>query len=209
MNKPTKIAKPTETIWTTLELDWFSKNSYNIAVKHLGDWHPRQSLRLVLSCIKFIDHYPNDIGRQISEDLALRKMFCEFTGATALITLARGEDNIELQLQEYLEVRKHVDTFDKLLESKGDTMEEVSHMDLLQKLSILLAFDFEAACYLKAWDSLGEVIIKAALCKSMKVYQLMADCLLCTEAPTTGQHTFNSPPQLSSCTLRTIPNIHQ
>lgn len=141
---------------------------------------------MILSCIKFIDYYPADISQQISEDLALRKMFCEFTGATALLTLARSEDNVEAQLQNYLELRKHVDKFDEILEQKVETMESVSAVDLLQKLSVLLTFDFEAACHLKAWDSLGEIILKAAVCKSMRIYQLMADCLLCTQAPTAG-----------------------
>lgn len=156
---------------------------------------------MILSCIRFIDHYPDDISHHVSEDLALRKMFCEFTSATALLTLARSEDNIQTQLQNYLELRKHVDSFDELLEQRVETMESVSAVDLLQKLSILLAFDFEAACHLKAWDSLGEVILKAAVCRSMRIYQIMADCLLCTPAPTAGSSLrFFSHPLSSLCT---------
>jgi hypothetical protein len=137
-------------------------------------------------CIAFIDQYPTDISEQISDDLSLRKMFCEFSAATALIALARGEDTVETQLQDYLNIRKHVASFDSLLQDKLVKMEEGPAQDLLQKLSVLLAFDFEAACQLKAWNDLGEIIRKAEICKGMRIYELMADCVLASKAPTEG-----------------------
>lgn len=188
MSKALKYGKTSSTKWTVLELEWFSKNSYNTAIKNLRDWHPRHSLRLILCCIKFIDCYPADIGQQASADLQLRKLFCEFSGATALLVLARSADNIEVQLQDYLDLRKHVASFDKLLEDKLSSLEEVSANDLMQKLAVLITFDFEAACHLKAWPSLCEIILRAEVCKSMKVYHLMADCLLCTQAATPGDY---------------------
>jgi hypothetical protein len=39
-------------------------------------------------------------------------------------------------------------------------------------------FDFEAAIRLKAWDDLTEVILKTDCCKSMEMYEKMADMLL-------------------------------
>lgn len=137
-------------------------------------------------CIAFIDQYPTDISEQISDDLSLRKMFCEFSAATALIALARAEDIVETQLQDYLNIRKHVTSFDSLLQDKLVNMEEGPAQDLLQKLSVLLAFDFEAACQLKAWDDFGEIVMKAAICKEMRIYELMADCILASKAPTEG-----------------------
>lgn len=144
---------------------------------------------MLLCCIAFIDHYPKDIDEPSSNDLWLRKMFCEFSSATALVALARAEDIIETQLQNYLSLRKHVESFDSLLQEKLDKLEEGPRLDLLQKLAVLLAFDFEAACRLKAWDSLSEVILKAACCNEPKVYELMADCILSSQAPTQGSLT--------------------
>lgn len=63
-------------------------------------------------------------------------------------------------------------------------------MDLVKKLSILLAYDFEAAVRLKQWDDLPEIILKADICKSMKGFELMADCMLCCEAPTAGMISY-------------------
>ena len=168
------------------ELDWFSKNSYNFAIKNVSIWNPRSLLRMLICCIAFIDQYPNDISEQVSEDLSLRKIFCEFAAATALVALARVEDNNEIRLQHYLDMRKHVDAFDWLLQDKLRHIEAGPAEDLLRKLAVLLGFDFEAACKLKAWRSIGEVIMKADVCKNLRVYELMADCILSSNAPTEG-----------------------
>ncbi|KUJ18222.1 SPO22-domain-containing protein [Mollisia scopiformis] len=170
--------------WTIDELEWFSKNSYNLAIKHLSNWEPRYSLRILQSSLDFMDQYPRDLSDQVSEDLSLRKMFCAFSAATALISLARAEDNIENQMQDYLGVRKHVENFDTLLQEKVDSMNEDMEQDLRRKLSILAAFDFEAACRLKAWNDLGEAVLQADACKSAQVYEIMADIILCSDAPT-------------------------
>ena len=179
--------KEPETIWTIDELHWFSKNSYNLAIKHLADWDSYHLLRMLACCIEFIDQYPQDINQQIADDLSLRRMFCDFTAATALVSLARGEDNIEIQLQNYLRLRKHVESFDTHLQKKTGNLPQEAEADLRRKLSILAAFDFEAACKLKAWDDFGEIILKASACKSTQVYEIMADIILCSEAPTPGQ----------------------
>jgi len=185
-----------DTIWDVRELDWFSKNSYNLVIKNISTWSPRHSLRMLTCCIAFIDHYPKGISDQISDDLCLRKMFCEFSATTALLALARGEDNIEVQLQDYLDLRKHVDSFDCLLQDKTGLLGEEAEEDLLRKLSILIVFDFEAACHLKAWDDLPEVLIKADCCKSQRMYELMADCVLCSQAPTQGLSLVLLPPRI-------------
>jgi hypothetical protein len=177
----------TEIVWTVAELDWFSKNSYNTSIKHISTWPPVYVLRMLECCIAFINQYPQGIPEQVSQDLSLRKMFCQFSAATAITTLARGEDNIPQQLQYYTDLRKHVASFDNLLQDKLDHMEEFQSQDLLQKLSILLTFDFEAACHLKNWDALGPIILNANICKSMRAYELMADCVLSIQPPAQGK----------------------
>ncbi|KAG9248179.1 meiosis protein SPO22/ZIP4 like-domain-containing protein [Calycina marina] len=181
--KRTSASSDTDMLWTFAELDWFSKNSYNLAIKYISSWTPHHLLRMLICCIAFIDRYPSDTTEQVADDLSLRKMFCEFSAATALVALARGEDNRKQSLQDYMDLRKHVDNFDRILQDKviklGDAPGVVQ--DLFQKLAVLLAFDFEAACHLKAWDQLGESILKAEACQNARVYELMADCMLSAE----------------------------
>jgi hypothetical protein len=141
---------------------------------------------MLQSCIAFIDHYPKGINCQLSDDILLRKMFCEFSAALVLVALARGEDNIEIQLQDYLCLRKHVASFDKVLQDTIQTQEEGVMKDLSRKWAILTAFDFEAACRLKAWDNLSEIVRRADTGKSIQVYEIMADCLLSCQTPTQG-----------------------
>ncbi|KAK6955428.1 hypothetical protein Daesc_003065 [Daldinia eschscholtzii] len=132
-------------IFTVEELDWFGKNTYNLAVKNVSIWQPRQSIRIFQCCLSIISQYPSDIPTQAAEDLSLRAMFCHFLMATVHIALARAEDDIEIQLQDYLLMRNHVKDFDKGLEARLDTLDEVSKIDLQMKLSTLLVFDFEGA----------------------------------------------------------------
>jgi len=180
----------TQKLFDINELDWFSKNAYNIALTHAPDWEPRKVLRILQSCIAFIGLYPKDLDKQTSEDLSLRLIFCHFLAGVLLISLARAEDNIEVQLQDYLIIRKNVKSFDTILQLKLEKLEEGPAEDLIKKLSILLAYDFEAAVRLKKWDDLPEIIIKSDICKSMKLFELMADCMLCGDAPTDGMTQF-------------------
>ncbi|OBT49348.1 hypothetical protein VE00_00485 [Pseudogymnoascus sp. WSF 3629] len=165
-------------LWTIQELDWFSKNAYNLSLKHSSQWHPEQVLRIIQSCIEFASLYPKDIDNATSNDVTHRHIFCDFLAVILLVSVARPEDNIEAQLQDYLELRKHVDSFDTRLQSIIEVLEEGPQQDLLKKLATLLVFDFEAAIRLKAWDDLTEIILKADCCKSMKIYERMSDMLL-------------------------------
>ncbi|KFY45185.1 hypothetical protein V494_01110 [Pseudogymnoascus sp. VKM F-4513 (FW-928)] len=165
-------------MWTVQELDWFSKNAYNLALKYSTKWHSEQVLRLIQSCIKFAGTYPKDVDNTTSNDVTHRHIFCDFLAVILLVSLARAQDNIETQLQDYLEMRKHVDSFDTRLQSIIDGLEEGPQQDLLKKLATLLVFDFEAAIRLKAWNDLTEIILKADCCKSMNIYEKMSDMLL-------------------------------
>jgi hypothetical protein len=179
-----------EKIFDTAELSWFSKNAYNLALKFSAEWEPLNILRLLQSCLKFIELYPKDISQELADDLSLRRIFCHFLATILLVALARTEDNIEAQLQHYLMVRQHVDGYDAGLQEKLNRLEDGPAKDLINKLSILLAYDFEAAIRLKAWDDLTGIILKAGACKKMKVYEIMADCILCCDAPTHGTPQF-------------------
>ncbi|OTA88788.1 hypothetical protein M434DRAFT_23602 [Hypoxylon sp. CO27-5] len=135
-------------LFTVQELDWFCKNAYNLGLKNIRIWQPRQNIRILQCCLSIISKYPQDIPAQAADDLSLRAMFCHFLMATTLIALARSEDNVEAQLQDYLMMRNHIKGFDTELEARLDTLDEVSKDDLQMKLSTLLVFDFEGAIFL-------------------------------------------------------------
>lgn len=175
-------------LYNTNELEWFSKNSYNLALKYTSTWNPRHVLRMLHCCTIFIDLHKFEISEERAADLSLRRIFCDYLAVVLLVGLARGGDNIEVQLQDYLTIRKHVNNYDAILQSKLEKLEEAPAQDLLQKLSILIAFDFEAAIQLKNWDDLSGIILKGNVCKSMKLYTLMADCILSCDASAESEY---------------------
>ncbi|KAI1139503.1 SPO22-domain-containing protein [Hypoxylon sp. FL0543] len=123
-------------LFTVQELDWFCKNTYNLGLKNIRIWQPKQSLRIFRCCLSIISQYPKDITAQAADDLSLRAMFCHFLIATVLIALARAEDNIETQFQDYLEMRNHIKGFDTVLEARLDSLDEAMADCILRAESV-------------------------------------------------------------------------
>ncbi|KAI8625467.1 SPO22-domain-containing protein [Xylariaceae sp. FL1651] len=175
-------------LFTVDELDWFCKNSYNLGLKNTTVWEARHIICILECCLTIISSYPPDIPAQAAADISLRGMFCDFMVATVLLATARSEDNVEIQLQDYLNMRRHVKHFNVTLESRHDTLDDVSRVDLYSKLSTLLVFEFEGAICLKSWDDLKSIILKAQSGHNLSAYQAMADCILrCQFAPAQGK----------------------
>lgn len=135
----------------------------------------------------FIEQIPAVNGPPSSEDLSLRQMFCDYTAATCLVNLARGADDNEQRLEDYLSLRTHAAQYEQVLQAKRDKLDAAPLEDLTRKLEALLAYDFEAACQLHSWDCLVDIISRAAMCQSTPLYLVMADCILSCDAPTHGQ----------------------
>ncbi|KAL8827012.1 MAG: hypothetical protein Q9191_003441 [Dirinaria sp. TL-2023a] len=124
---------------------------------------------------------------EVVADLSLRRLFCDFLCASLLIVIARDEDNIESQLQHYLNVRKAANDFRKRLQEQLERLEGGAKEDLSRKHNSLLAYDFEAAARLKAWESFEPLIKGKKDCEANpdpKIYAIMADIVLSCEAPT-------------------------
>lgn len=168
------------------ELEWFCQNSYNLGLKHAGDWSLRSVVQILTACVNIIQAFPNDIGAEVAADLSLKSIFCNFLISSALVALARSQDNLEKQLQDYLIMRKHIMAADSDIQERmeSQSLDEVASRDLLNKLALLLAFDFEAALALKCWQDLGEIVLKASACQSLESFKTMADCILRAHVPT-------------------------
>lgn len=137
-------------IFPVEELDWFCKNAYNIGLENMSSWTPRHLVRLFRCCLAIITRYPEDIGEQDSVDLNLRAMFCDYMIASALLGLGRSEDNVEAQVQDYLEMRNYIKDFASRFEGCVNTLDDTSKSDITTKFATLLVFDFEGAVRLKA-----------------------------------------------------------
>lgn len=171
------------------ELEWFCQNSYNLGLKHASDWSLQRMVQILTACVNIIRAFPNDIGAEVAGDLSLKSIFCNFLISSALVALARSQDNLEIQLQDYLIMRKHIGAADAEIQERmvSQSLDEVASRDLLNKLALLLAFDFEAALALKRWQDLGEIVLKASACQNIESFKTMADCILRAHVPTEGE----------------------
>lgn len=174
-------------LFTADELQWFSSNSYNLALKNTANWELRSIVRMLTACVNIISYFPSDIGSQV--DLSLKILFSHFVISSALVALARTEDDVEKQRQDYAAMRKHVAAFEGELPEYLPQLDEQSRGDMLQKHATLLAFDFEAAITLHQWDDLGRIVQRAVPCESITALQAMADSLLRARAPGQGMNT--------------------
>lgn len=171
------------------ELEWFCQNAYNMGLKHAGDWNLRHVVQILTACTSLIRSFPGDIAAEMASDLSLRSIFCNFLVSSALVALARAEDNMEQQLQDYLVLRQRIAAADCEIERRlqSKNIDEASAQDLLSKLAQMLAFDFEAAVALKRYDDLREIVFKSTQCKSLNTFKTMADCALRSRLPSEGR----------------------
>ncbi|KAL2024148.1 hypothetical protein VTK56DRAFT_9928 [Thermocarpiscus australiensis] len=154
---------------------------------------------MLTACVNIISHFPSDIGSKA--ELSLRALFCHFVLASALVCLARTQDNVEKQLQDYAAMRRHVTAFDNELPEYLPQLDEQSGDDMLRKQATLLAFDFEAAVSLRQWEDLGGIVQRAVACKNITAFQAMADSLLRAQAQAPGQGRLSA---LSRCSLISV-----
>lgn len=174
-------------LFTVEELNWFSKNSYNLGIKNTPSWDPRNILQMCNACISIMQHYPDELPSPEMTDIHLRRLLCHFMVSTAHIACARSDDNIESQLQHYLNSRKNTEAFENQLENMSESNDEECSQDLHLKLCTLLGFDFEACLSLKAWDSLGSIGHKLGTSQNLEALQATADMLLRAHPPTQGK----------------------
>ncbi|KAK2802668.1 hypothetical protein FQN50_007276 [Emmonsiellopsis sp. PD_5] len=175
----TKSHRYSSSPFSVSELDWFSKNSYNLAVQHCTNWDHGPILSLLDTCIKA--HLPHE---QLS-NVALRRLLCHFLAAILCMAQARMEPDVQVQSDHYLDSRIQIQNFRETFhtDSISTHCDEKCRTDLLKKHRTLLAFDFEASVRLCQWQSLHEIVDESQSCADDKLYGIFSDIMLCADAP--------------------------
>ncbi|KAI6910939.1 SPO22-domain-containing protein [Hortaea werneckii] len=151
----------TEDQWR-VEIQWWSKNAYNLALKLCDTTHPELLVRLLTVCIRFLDCYPNDGGAMHAEDVLRRKSSCHFLSTCGLIVLARSAvDDHEYGRRIYLQARLEVASFradvEKIEKTRmGDASTDKESTTRSCRLFQLLKFDLEAILHLQQWQQLNQ-----------------------------------------------------
>ncbi|KAL2265293.1 hypothetical protein VTJ83DRAFT_6393 [Remersonia thermophila] len=176
-----KESTPKRKLFTVDELEWFSRSAYNLALKNTAAWELRCVIRMLTACVSIISYFPADVD--FRTELSLKTLFAHFVISSALVALARTQDNSEKQREDYSHMRRHIAAFDNELPQYLPNLDEHSREDMLRKHAALLVFDFEAAVALQQWDDLSGIVQRSLPCKNVTALQGMADCLLRAQAP--------------------------
>ncbi|KAI1936792.1 sporulation-specific protein 22 [Ophidiomyces ophidiicola] len=160
------------------ELEWFSRNSYNLALQCCTKWELPNILRLLAACINVIHLYPTNLGEEAEADVEQRKLSCYYLSAILTIAQARLHKDREIQQAFYLDSRIHIQGFRTAISPllKRNMIDSLS--DYIEKYRTLLAFDFEAAVTLDQWSSLAEILKEARNIADARLYSLFADIIL-------------------------------
>ncbi|KAL5459232.1 hypothetical protein PMIN06_002899 [Paraphaeosphaeria minitans] len=161
------------------EIEWLSKNSYNLAIKYCAEVPPTDLVRLLGACIEFIkilkDHHsPQDKV----DDLCLRLMFCHYLSVCAFTTLARAEDSMQDCIQYYLQVTKHGREFRVLGADLIDKLGGSSKADMIAKHLQVVKLELEASLKREQWDELESLFDECWKYGGPTHYDTLADLVL-------------------------------
>lgn len=165
-------------IFTTPELEWFSKNAYNLSLKFCTEMRPENLVRLLNICIEFIKILKERGQLSTQGDFCLRLVFCAFLAACTYTILARAEDDIEKCLQYYREARKHSKEF-RLAAAEGiERLSGSAQADIISKHFQIVKLELEAVLKLSKWEELDDLFDQCWKYKSSDHYETLADLVL-------------------------------
>ncbi|KAK3696048.1 sporulation-specific protein 22 [Vermiconidia calcicola] len=158
------------------EIQWWSKNAYNLAIRLCDQIHPEYLIRLLSACSQFIDAYPEDAGPMHGDNTKRRKALSHFLAATSLIALGRSyEEGSEDGLQRYLRARREVAAFDSVYETTGDN---VRNKDAQRRTFELRKFDLECILKLRQWEDVGSALQACLNLEEVDSWDALADVVL-------------------------------
>nr|POE65870.1 hypothetical protein CFP56_57560 [Quercus suber] len=136
------------------EVQWWSKNAYNIAIRFCAEVNPELIVGLLQTCVKFIECYAASDVAVDQQDVRRRQMLCRFLGASALIVLGRAKaGDLGNTLQHYLRARREIAAFQSLA-SNRDIGNDTESQAMRARAFELLKFELEAILKLQQWDQL-------------------------------------------------------
>ncbi|BFZ64485.1 sporulation-specific protein 22 [Saitoella coloradoensis] len=171
------------------ELDWFSKNAFNFAVKACTSWPSESVVRLAEVCMKFLGLYPADMDTEARKEMLGRQFLCLYICVCALTFVGRKEDNINIEKSHFATARTHAKALRQLRESmqKEGLLEQgapAAGGEFAVKYAIVLMFEFEAIAKESSWEELIGIIEEAEAVECpLRMYECMVDIILTENAP--------------------------
>jgi hypothetical protein len=165
----------TEEQWRA-EIQWWSKNTFNIALRYCTEMPPDHLIRLVRACNQFLECYPDDNGLMHHDDLIQRKQICHFICASAFTALGRTSNDRSEQLQNYLEVQREAKAF---LASWQQPHHQIADAELRRARALeMLRFNVESVFKLEQWDKLDEALAACLEFQGTARWDTLADLVM-------------------------------
>ena len=169
------LRQATEDQWR-VEVQWWSKNAYNLALQLCASAHPEHIVRLLAACIKFIDACPTDADATNRCNSIQRRMICHFLSATSSIVLARSNaDGSEYAFQNYLHAQQQISAF---LELAGQVTDAPDDQDLSARRLEMLKSQLECVFKLRQWDKLDSTLTSLLESKHIDRWDSLIDLLI-------------------------------
>nr|POE46882.1 hypothetical protein CFP56_00214 [Quercus suber] len=159
------------------ELQWWSKNTYNLAIQFCTEMNPEHLVGVLQACMKFSDCYTANSITTNQQDSRHRQMLCRFLSASALIVLARAETgDVENSVQYYLRARQEIAAFQSLA-AHLETDDTIDDEAMLTRAFELLKFDLEAIFRLQQWNQLDASLQSIVKFRSSDCWESAIDLL--------------------------------
>ncbi|KAG9530791.1 SPO22-domain-containing protein, partial [Aureobasidium melanogenum] len=139
------------------ELRWFACHCYNTALKHCSDMQPELLTRFMMASVA-VHLLRNETEKD--DGLLPRLLLCRFLATSALIVLARSEDNIERAVQLYTDARRQIGAFHQRYQEaiRQESLQPDAISDIEIKGFEMVQFDLEAVMRLEQWNDLDTVL---------------------------------------------------
>lgn len=158
------------------EIQWWSKNAYNIAVKLCAQVNPEYVLRMLEVCTKFMDCYPNDPDLVLQDGLEKQRLTCSFLSATALIVLGRAsEDPSDYFTQCFSRAQQHIRSFKSSYAKLSNSLQDPKSQE---QAFTVLKFEIECILRLQQWDKLGPALQACMKATHVGRWDTLADLLI-------------------------------
>ncbi|OQO09159.1 hypothetical protein B0A48_06050 [Cryoendolithus antarcticus] len=158
------------------EMQWWSKNTYNLALRLCREVHPEYVVRLARLCARFLSCLPKDDGKMHQDNIPHRRRICHFLAATALTVLGRSyDDGTEESLQYYTEIRKEVQAYTAPELAKPENQSDPSTS---ARTLELYKFDLEAILKLQQWDTLKSALERCLQLDNIDGWDTLVDIVL-------------------------------
>ncbi|KAF7620565.1 hypothetical protein AFLA_005870 [Aspergillus flavus NRRL3357] len=166
------------TVFSTVELEWISRRSYNIAVQARSC-----DYRLVVQLLDLSMHF-TDLQRKTmtcekQSGLWQHYLHCDSIKIFSIITEARKEVEPFLKQQHYENVQKiaqHCRTYIRSRPQIENTREQ--HSEWLKEYRRILSIDLECAIFFNQWDNVPSIIGESKSIMDDELCSIFLDCVL-------------------------------